>query len=414
VGQVRIENVSVEEGGNAEAYWDDSDNDLTFDTRSLRYQPSYNEYRGSPSLVYEHSAVVAEFDDGTPLLRSNPTIIENSTREDLAGTISIPILLGEFSTNGVDSQNVDLRPISQSERTVMINTNSTTQIVLPTTVENESELAEGWNQTIPADVTNGSSDGEIRIQEIEGNYSLRLSAVTVGGSGEMEPAYIVPVGGTNVVAGESVGVEVRDRYNNPVAGVPVSIGGKALTTGDEGRVFTTISTDANATINNNTKSYENISFNVVQTNTQSGNNADSVRLYGTASTPGNSGKVIFDISSDTGVSIDAVAIETTGNLSSTGADSDSEFNIGGTISTNSSSVDGSFDYQFNNLTIEDGETEVEFDKLDTGIENVDPVTFESDADLIISLRFDDGSIKQLFFKADERMTGNNGQGRGPP
>jgi hypothetical protein len=262
--QVRIENVTVVGDGNAARYWNDTDNNLTFDTRSLRYQPSYNEYRGSPRLVYEHSAVVAEFDDGTPLLRSNPTIVTGESGSD--SRISLTVLNGSISANGVDARNVDISPVSQGRGSVQIAPDSgVSRIVLPTAVENETALAERWNRTTDATVT--AVPGEDRIQiALDGNYVLSLSEVSIDGSGTTQPAYIVPVGNQNVTAGQSVGVEVRDKYNNPVQGATVVIDDAPnRTTNDDGQVFFDPgSDDSTASINGsfdpNKPEYESVNI----------------------------------------------------------------------------------------------------------------------------------------------------------
>ncbi|MFC5279330.1 polymer-forming cytoskeletal protein [Halorubrum rubrum] len=266
--QIRIENVSVEEGGNAEAYWNDTDNDLTFNTSSLQYRPNYNEYRGAPRLIYEHSAVAAEFGgEEEALFRSNPTVLRDGTGE-VNGTISIPILLGEFSANGVDPESVDLRSVSSGERTIALSANESSRIVLPTAVENETELADEWNRTTPAGVTARPGNGNISLEGIDGSYSLGLSAVTADDGGAEKPAYIVPVSGTTAVVGDSVGVEVRDKYNNPVAGAEVWFDGSKRVSGTDGRAFfeSNSSDGLTVTINDssNPLNYEKVLFTVTE------------------------------------------------------------------------------------------------------------------------------------------------------
>jgi hypothetical protein len=260
VGQVRIENVSVEEGGNAEAYWEN--NDLTFDTRSLRYRPNYNEYRGASRLIYEHSAVAAEFENEAVLLRSEPTVVRGESGPD--SRISLTFLSGNISANGVDARNVDVAPVSQGRGSVRIVPDSgDSRIVLPTAVENETALAERWNRTTDATVTVHDNN---RIQiALNGNHSLSLSEVSIDGGGATEPAYIVPVTGNGTV-GDSVGVEVRDKYNNPVADAEVSFDGPTENTNGDGRAFfePDAPDDYNATINGGGESYESVPFTVTE------------------------------------------------------------------------------------------------------------------------------------------------------
>ena len=485
---------------NVQAFWE---TDPQFNSTSIRYTSNYNEYRGAPQLVYEHSVVAAEFDDAV-LFRSDQTVVRNDR-------ISVTALSGDISETGVQAQSVDLRPISRSVRTVPITGDGgDVEIVLPTAVDNTTALRDRWATTLPGATVTEDSDAIRIVLDGSETYRLGLSAVSVDDTGETEPAYIVPITGNGTV-GQSVGVEVRDKYNNPVTGTEVSLGGTVENTTDDGRAFfePDASGEYSATINGGGESYESVQFNVAEAsdtgtnrtfdvewqdtgpkqltegtngtltvniadratstsindaqidysyakvgnpageiaippNTTNHDGVDTIDLRSntaqagdefdvyasagddvdvirveitsagstmasqvstvddTASTSGNSGRVLFNVSSNTNVNLDAAAIETTGNLSSAGANQNSKFIVAGTSSNTSSSVDGSFDYQFNSLTIEDGETEVEFNQLDTGIENVGTVGSASDADLIVSLRFDDGSIKQLFFKADER------------
>ena len=267
--EFRIENVTVSGGENVEAYWEN--NDLNFTTRSIQYRSQYNEYRGAPRLTYEHSSIAAEFgDDEAVLLRENPTILRGEPGDQ---RIAITALTGEFSANGVDSRSVDLQPISQGARTVNVSTDGDSRIVLPTAVENTTALAERWDQQISANVTPGSD--EIYI-DLDGTYPLRLAEVSVDGDGTSDPAYIVPVGGRNVTVNQSVGVEVRDKYNNPVSGATVSFDGENRSTGDDGRVFTEITDDTRASIKDSTLKYEWVDFSVTSTEADDGNRTDPI------------------------------------------------------------------------------------------------------------------------------------------
>ncbi|WP_198664707.1 CARDB domain-containing protein [Halorubrum sp. 48-1-W] len=265
--------MSVEDGGNAEAYWEN--NDLTFNTSSLQYRPNYNEYRGAPRLTYEHSAIAGEFDNGAVLLRSDPTVVRGESGTD--PRISLTVLTGDISDNGVDARNVDVSPVSQGRGSVRLAPDSgDSRIVLPTAVENETALAERWNRTTDATVT---VHGEDRIQvALEGNYSLSLSEVSIDGDGATEPAYLVPVTGNGTV-GQSVGVEVRDTYNNPVADAEVSFDGTTGETNDDGRVFfePDAPDDYSATINGGGESYESVPFSV----TEAGSSGSTNRTFST-------------------------------------------------------------------------------------------------------------------------------------
>ena len=239
---------------NVQAFWE---TDPQFNSTSIRYTSDYNEYRGAPQLVYEHSVVAAEFDDAV-LFRSDQTVVRNDR-------ISVTALSGDISETGVQTQSVDLRPISRSVRTVPITGDGgDVEIVLPTAVDNTTALRDRWAATLPNATITEDSDAIRIVLDGSETYRLGLSAVSVDDSGETEPAYVVPAGETDVAVGDSIGVEVRDKYNNPVADVSVSIDGETLRTGDEGRVFTEVSEagTVDATINGGSESYEGVEFSV--------------------------------------------------------------------------------------------------------------------------------------------------------
>ncbi|WP_235681690.1 flagellar hook protein FlgE [Halorubrum salinarum] len=232
-GSIRVSNATVGDGAhpNAAAFWNTTP---TFPTRSLRYDADYNEFDGAPELVYEHSVVAAEFDDAV-LLRTGQTVVSD-------GRISLTALTGSVSESGVAPQSVDPRAVSASDTTVPLEpTGGNVTLELPTAVGNASRLADRWNRALPAGATAApNATGEaIRITLANGSdpYRLALSEVSLDATGETEPAYVVPVGSESAAVGETVAVEVRDRYNNPVPDATVSFGGENRTTGDGGRAL---------------------------------------------------------------------------------------------------------------------------------------------------------------------------------
>ena len=240
---------------NVDAFWATNPQ---FNTTSLRYTPSYNEYDGGPRLLYEHSVVAAEFDDAL-LLRSDQTVV----RDD---RIAVTTLRGAVSENGVEAQSVDPETISRRRGTVPITGSGgdPVEIVLPTAAGNTTALRDRWQAELPgATVTEDGDAIRIALDGTE-TYRLGLSAVAVDGGGTTDPAYVVPVGGENAVVGDSIGVEVRDKYNNPVADAQVSIDGTTHRTGSDGRVFTEAGAAGtiDATINGGGESYELVTFDV--------------------------------------------------------------------------------------------------------------------------------------------------------
>ena len=131
--------------------------------------------------------------------------------------------------------------------------------------------------------------------------------------------------------------------------------------------------------------------------------------------PGGQGKLKFEITTTDPVELDAAGIETTGNLSNVGAEAGSKFKIFDGMdkkeSIGAQSTNGNFDYVFNpNVSVnpDDGEVEVEFDELDSGIDNFKITEDKNKADIIISLRFDDGSTIEYYFEEKKEQNGGGG------
>ncbi|MDB2243937.1 hypothetical protein PM076_10680 [Halorubrum ezzemoulense] len=275
-GPIRVLNATVGDGAhqNARDFWNTSP---SFETRSLRYDVEYNEFDGAPELVYEHSVVAAEFDDAV-LLRTGQTAVSEER-------ISLTALTGSVSETGVVPRSVDPRAVSASDTTVPLEPRGgQITLELPTAVGNASALAERWNGALPAGATaTRNATGEaINVTLANGSdpYRLALSEVSLDATGKTEPAYVVPVGSESAAVGETVTVEVRDRYNNPVPDATVAFDGANRTTGDGGRAFFEVNeTEALiATINGTGgPTYERVTFDVSEGGGTAGNQTFDVR-----------------------------------------------------------------------------------------------------------------------------------------
>lgn len=239
---------------NIQAFW--TDVAPTFDTQSIQYTPRYNELRSAGRLTYEHSHVTTGVEDAV-VLRSEQTLVRDNR-------ISIPLLTGNVSETGVQPSTIDVESRSQQQRTIPITGDgSAIEIRLPTAVDNATALAN--RLTIPAAET-VTADGDaivITFPETE-MYRLGLGAVSIANEPGPDPAYLVPVGGEDVLVNQSIGVEVRDKYNNPVPGATVTIDGRTLTTNDAGQVFTTANESGElvAQLSPTPASYEEVVFEV--------------------------------------------------------------------------------------------------------------------------------------------------------
>lgn len=265
-----LEGTTVVDEGNVADYWEnrsDGEGNITFETRSVRYSPNYNEFQDGPDLIYEHSLAAAEFDN-TVLSRTGQTVVRGD--ED---RISLTMIDGDLSESGVEQRSFDPETLSQQRRTVTLEPdNGTVTIVLPTAVEGETkrnDLAEEWEGEIGDPNVTTSVDGETIRVEVETEDPIQLALSQVGlGSDTSEPdesdGYI-----TNVSDRDGVAVaEVRDRFNNPVedANVTVEVDGSVVgveRTDGDGRVEYTATDppeDVEFQINDNDDDWERVRF----------------------------------------------------------------------------------------------------------------------------------------------------------
>ena len=99
-------------------YPNGEDND-TFETRQLVYEPSYNEYQNAPRTVVEHSLVYNEFDDpavsvGEQQLigseRITLSLLDGDLHKQSSGTASVSVeSLGPARTKMIGSGETELR-----------------------------------------------------------------------------------------------------------------------------------------------------------------------------------------------------------------------------------------------------------------------------------------------------------------
>jgi hypothetical protein len=207
-----------------------------YNTGAIAYKPEYNVYGGAPETVYEHSLVYNQFREG------NITLSEQAMVD--GRDITLVALNGSLSRSASDSVTVDVRPKSQSSRTVRVR-NATGSNV---SVSFLSRLpASKWNETLDeeldpnpgnmsndryvADVTGAEGPGSLNrvtiVFERGATYRLKMAKAGVGTRVTAEnDAYLTTVDDNEISVekgdnGEIV-LEVRDAYNNPVSDVEVN------------------------------------------------------------------------------------------------------------------------------------------------------------------------------------------------
>lgn len=220
-------NLSIENAtatGESGDFWDGSTH--VYNTGGLVYSPGYNLYNQAPTTVYENSVL---FNDGSD--RSIPITGQQLIEGD---RITLVTLNGSLSATRSGTISTDLRVLSTSTRTVTVrNQSHNVTIELPTRLSQERwrALTEGEPNVRGVTVDSEAVDGDWGLLRIDlapdTTYDLRMAKVGVGtGVDESGTEYLLPVEGNESTVPEGgtrrVVVEVRDRHNNPVAGVEVN------------------------------------------------------------------------------------------------------------------------------------------------------------------------------------------------
>jgi len=207
-GQVSVENVSFGDG-NADGYWNNVTPNIP--TRALVYTPDYNEYLDAPSTGYENTVVYNQ--NGGEAALSEQTLVNGDV-------ITLPVLNGSFSEMGSGRATVDLRPQSVSTEAVSVSPDGAgPHFEMPTQLSEDS-----WDSLLGDEtrVDHNVDGGTLELTLTGGDYRLRMAEVSVDGSGsDLTPAYIVKVDSLSLR--DRVVVEVRDKYNNPIAGARVGV-----------------------------------------------------------------------------------------------------------------------------------------------------------------------------------------------
>ncbi|ELY40935.1 hypothetical protein [Natronorubrum sulfidifaciens] len=214
-------------------YWDGDTKSIS--TRSLVYEPRYNEYDNAPATVVELGALYNRVDD-TTIVTEDRGVIDGRT-------LSLTTVAGEYRHTGVDRTLVDLTPSSAETRTVTVtDREDPITLTLPTDLD-ESE----WESLLESEHDpNGDPDndryvtdyscanetpgpcGELTVTlQSDVTYDLQLAQVGVGHSSVTQtPTYLTDVAGneTSVRAGtqQRLVTEARDELDNPVSGVSVT------------------------------------------------------------------------------------------------------------------------------------------------------------------------------------------------
>jgi hypothetical protein len=252
-----VENVTVDgveavsgEAGTVRGFWDTAAHGpRNYTTTGVEFAPAYNEFDASPVAV---SGV------GTYRLGSGGHVTLTDQPFVSGNRITLVTLDGDVNTGGL-STSLSAAPTSVATRSVAVTGAGGNDFVVTVPVPGDATM---WNESAAArsvranpNVVSTAVVGSRVAVTFDGSarYTLRLAKVTVrdrsdsGVETATEPAYLVPLDGNGTVVpynnATTLGVEVRDRYNNPVEGATVDfsatrgsfVGGSTVTTGSDGR-----------------------------------------------------------------------------------------------------------------------------------------------------------------------------------
>jgi len=455
LGNISINNATADDAATAGEdypetadFWNGTTHNYT--TKSLEYRPSYANYDNAPTTVYENGIVYNRFRSGNNTRSEQPVV---------AGTrISLVALDGELARGGVGSLQVDPQAVSVSTRTISVTNNSTGEnvsVVVPSELDAQ-EWTDLLNETGDYDPAAGPDNGA-HVYEVENvdrgvelyfepgvTYQLKLSKVGVGSNvGSTEPAYLTSVG--DLEANPFVNrtypfvVESRDKYNNPIAtqvdanvppGTVIEPGRyryqyEALSTGqdwvnvtylqDSGiTVYQTGNADFDGELRENVQYDVNVQASSGGSGGGSGNSAQIV-FVGDTIEGKNNGEFSFRIENtgSTGVRVTRFTVggSLAEELEAPGGGND-EF-----ILNNAEASDGPYDVDgtFNDVTLTDtnptlqaggGTGDIRLNRLldsegnqiDTRNLQYAPDSSPTEADLYITLEFEDGSQKTFYFE----------------
>ncbi|PSQ44965.1 hypothetical protein BRD17_02455 [Halobacteriales archaeon SW_7_68_16] len=230
---VTLENVTTADGeaANTESFVENGISGRNHSTQDIHFAPNYNVLDAQPMVVTGQQAYRYTNGTDSPFIPlSGQTLLQG----DRLNLLSIA---GDLDARGTMSS-VTTEPVSTSTRTVTVTGDggdiglrlgTPAGVDADTWVNNTGESLNTSNDRVLDVEPDG---GRVRI-ELNGSrtYKLKLARVEIREQNDVsdvsnpEPAYVVSrvANGTPAAVNETIdlGVEVRDRYNNPLAGTDV-------------------------------------------------------------------------------------------------------------------------------------------------------------------------------------------------
>jgi len=200
---------------------------ISVSTKSIVYRPKYSQYSNAPdtviaggagSVINDHAEVNLSIADQILIKDRTITIVA------INGSLS-KAKSGESATVQLDTD-----PLSVAERKVTIQGNASGPLTLtiPTQFDDESVWDQSGLEAQPR-VTNvdNTTANNVTITLKDGTYTLRMMQIGVGSNTDTPRAeYLTDVdtldGSVSESSSNTLTLEVRDRFNNPVSGVQIS------------------------------------------------------------------------------------------------------------------------------------------------------------------------------------------------
>jgi hypothetical protein len=190
------------------------------ETKRFVYEPIYNEYQNPPNTTLEYGVLYNQYDNGENVIVNEGSVVRGNQ-------ITLTFFGGDLSTGQSGSVSLETLPASAPARTVSVKPDggNDIEIKLPTKLSAdtwENDILDGEANVLRVESVTGEDAVVLVLDGTQDTYDLRMSVVGIGpNSPDPDSEYMISRDGPLVTTGQStsalVTLEVRDKYNNPVA-----------------------------------------------------------------------------------------------------------------------------------------------------------------------------------------------------
>ena len=220
---ITVDNVEAIDPDTAD-YWNGTPKN--FSTTSIVYEADYRVLTGTPNAtVYENTVLYNRFESGATLPLTDQILIDGNV-------ITIITINGSLSESGSGSSTVTPRAISGPYSEIAVRNTASDEpinITIPTSLSKEqlTNITDLSQPNIRAITPIAGSD-RITVTLEPGTYNLRMAKVGIGADVRATSDDYITVSEkppSTLAAGENetITLEVRDEFNNPVPGSMVNV-----------------------------------------------------------------------------------------------------------------------------------------------------------------------------------------------